>query len=285
MIIEGAFLKLPELLLGHSSPRKQYEATLTSHFAMGVLLELSARNIELPMHRIHIERPYPDITESKFPGRADLYVDLGGVYSKGLWHELYGMKPNNWIEAKYFGGIGRNIGSQTKTTNAAVIAFDLFRLCLYVQELRSSDRDNGRYLLVVFNRKPSEYLALSRQSTDFPKRKWLSNLLNPGEKDIHICIEQEPSNFKKCFPTKFSESDPGLNLKLKILTREFSPIETLNPHLYWGYLVRIIDFEISCGTRSLVYRDASQDFWSEEQRNTQKLLIQEAIDADTKQLK
>ncbi len=82
MIIEGAFLKLPELLLGHMFPKEQYEATIANRLAMGVLLELSARNIELPMHRIHLEKPYKDVSKSRSPGRADLYVNLQPTFRK-----------------------------------------------------------------------------------------------------------------------------------------------------------------------------------------------------------
>lgn len=260
MIVEGAFLKLPELLLGHSSPRRLYEATLTSHLAMGVLLELPARNIELPMHQIHIERSYPDKNLSKAPGRVDLYIDLSGVYTEGLWHELYGMKPDNWIEAKFFGGIGRNVGTQTKTTNSAVIALDLFRLCLFVQEWRSKYRNNARYFLMIFNRHPNEYLAIYRQSSDFPEREWLNRLLQPGDKQVHISLEREPLAFRKQFPAIIAESSSPLDMKLRAITREFCPIEAIKPNLYWGYLIRVIDFEISYGDKKLVSKMQAKIF-------------------------
>jgi len=62
MIIEGAFYKLPELLLESRTPEQQYESTLVSYLAMAVLLELNARNIQQPLSRIHIERPYQGMT-------------------------------------------------------------------------------------------------------------------------------------------------------------------------------------------------------------------------------
>jgi len=278
MIIEGAFLKLPELLLGHMFPKEQYEATLINHLAMGVLLELSARNIELPMHRVHIERPYPVVSGAQVPGRADLYVNLEGVFVTGLWHNLYGMKTHNWIEAKFFGGIGRQSGNQTKSENAAKIAFDLFRLCLFVQEERSKHRDNARYLVVVFNRDPKDYIALHRRDSSFPERQWLNILLQTGDKEIEISLEHEPKSFRKIFGQGFVDRYQNLDLKLRVVTWAFSPIATLSKYLYWGYLIRVVDFEILLGDHKLTYKDMSQEVWSEKQEKIQKQMIERALE-------
>lgn len=248
--------------------KEQYEATLTNRFAMAVLLELSARNVQLPMDRIHIEKPYPDL-----PHRADLYVDLEGVFSRGLYHNLYGMKAYNWVEGKFFAGIGRQAGNQTKVSNAGRIALDLLRLCLFVREDRSRHRVNGRYLLIVFNREPSEYLALRRRDLDRPERKWLDMFSHAGISDIQIILAQEPPSFKKVFGNRFAQDDKNLQLKCKVLTRTFSPIEVLDKCLYWGYLVRIVDFEITLGRTRLCYKDTSSEFWTEEQRMAQEQLV------------
>lgn len=273
MIIEGAFLKLPELLLGKFYPKEQYEATLNNYLAMAVLLELSARNIQLPMDRVHIERPYPQVGKSKSPGRADLYVDLTGIFAKGLYHSLYGMKTENWIESKFFGGIGRQAGNQTKVENAAKIALDLLRLCLFVQEDRSAHRDNARYLVVVFNRDPDRYLAFHRRSPAPGERKWLRILLQPGENHLHISAVQEPASFRRVFGNVLKHYD-NVDMQLRVVTRLFSPIDALAKNLYWGYLVRIIDYEIIAGEHKLVYKDTSGEIWSEQKEKTQKRLIQ-----------
>lgn len=274
MIIEGAFLKLPELLLGSSASRRHYEATLVSHLAMGVLLELNARSISIPMHRIHIERAYNDSTKSRTPGRADLYVDLSGIYAVGRWYELYGMKSHNWIEAKHFSGIKNKGDSQKKTMHAASIALDLLRLCLFVKEERSKNRDRGRYLLLVFNRRPEDYLSLTRRSAEYSERQWLQNLLLPGENEIELSVAEEPSIFRKVFFKRASDTDDQLKLKLRISTLSFSPSRESSVYLYWGYLIRIIDFELSCFDKSLIYKDASQEFWTLDQEETQTWLIQ-----------
>lgn len=271
MIIEGAFLKLPELLLGHSYPRSQYEATLVNHLAMGVLLELAARNIELPMYKIHIEKPYSDISKKKSPGRADLYVDLSGIFKKGLCHNEYGMKNHNWLEAKYFGGIGRQRGRPQKVINAALIAIDLLRLCLFVQETRSKDRGNSRYLVLIFNRNPKDYLAFSRQNSS--NREWINSLLRPGEKKIEITLEPETKTFKEKFGNGFIDFKNNFSMKLRIYTRAFEPIECSSPFLYWGFLIRIVDFEISFSEDKLTYKDIGDEIWNEEKVRTQKKMI------------
>ncbi len=168
MILEGALYKLPELLLGHAFPRRQYEATLSSHLAMAVLLELNARNISMPQSRIHVERPYP--LEKPGPAyRADLYVDLDGVFP-GLLLPCYGVKPHNWIEVKWYGGIARGSETQPTVDNTGRMVQDLLRLCLLVEEKPSKTWGNGRYFLVVFNREPHAYLAFGRQAKTAARR-------------------------------------------------------------------------------------------------------------------
>ena len=127
MIVEGAFYKLPELLLGHDSPEGQYEATLASHLAMAVLLELNARNIPMPQRRIHVERPYP-VEKTGPAARSDLYVDLDGVFPPGPSLSHYGFHTHNWIECKFYARIGRSSSSITKVGNAGLIARDLLSL-------------------------------------------------------------------------------------------------------------------------------------------------------------
>jgi len=278
MIIEGAFLKLPELLLGHTFPSEQFEATQTNYLAMAALLELSGRNIQAPMRRVHLEKPYPKLTASKSPGRADLYIDLRGLFT-GLWENLYGMKPHNWIEAKYFSGIDRNNPSQPKTQNAARIILDLMRLCLFVQEDRSQTRDRGRYLVLVFNREPSQYVAFRRNNSRIPERTWLTELLNPGDHRVLFSLNDEPGSFRHVLGRGTSEGRQNLEFELRVVTRSFSPIAPSSDFLYWGYLVRIVDFEIHFGSGKLVYKDSSQEVWTEEKEKTQKKMAEKLLEA------
>jgi hypothetical protein len=276
VILEGAFYKLPEILLGQASPRSQYEATLANHLAMAVLLELNARNIPMPQSRIHIERPYP--LEKVGPAnRVDLHVDLKGIFTSRLRLPYYGVKADNWIEAKFYGGIGRAAGAEAKTENAGRIARDLLRLCVFVQEERSSIRDNSRSFVAVFNRKPDVYLAFQRRSKSEPERQWLKALLSPGCHKIDISTDGEAATFVKAIGTGFIGLEDSLELSLNAVTYTFEPTAEPVEFLYWGYLVRIIDFTVCLGQDRLDYHDSSEAIWSEEQAATQQRLAERVL--------
>lgn len=273
MIIEGAFYKLPELLLGHPFPKWQYEATLSNHLAMAVLLELNARNIPMPQSRIHVERPYP-LEKAGPANRADLFVDLGGVFTHGLWLAQYGIKANNWIETKFYGGIGRTSGNEPKTKNTGELAQDLLRLCVLVKEERSAIRDNGRYMLVVFNREPGSYIAYQRQSQAGTVRMWLRDLLSPGRHDVKVTSEGEAATFVKHMGTGVTSGSLPLELELDVLTYAFEPSDTPSDFLYWGYLLRIINFTVRIGPDELAYDDNGDTVWTEEQAMRQQQLAE-----------
>lgn len=274
MIIEGAFYKLPELLLGHSFPESQYEATLTSNLAMAILLELNARNVPMPQGRVHVERPY----EVSKPGpacRADLYVDLEGLYPTGSWLRNYGVKEKNWIESKFYGGIGRASGTETKTSNAGQIARDLLRLCLFVEELQGKIRHNGRYLLVVFNRKPEAYLAFQRAKGQ--DRHWLRQLLSPGRHCVSFSTRDEASSFLKGMGSGFVGSTASLDLALNVITYSFTPDSESFGFAHQGYLVRIVDFEIAFGLHRLEFMDRADIAWTKEQADLRKQMAEQVV--------
>lgn len=276
MIVESAFYKLPELLLGHSYPREQYESAITTQLALGLLSELNSRNVPQPTHRIQIERPYPSTPGGASPGRADLYVDLAGLYTHHLSHlySLYGMKPDNWLEVKFFGGIGRATGEETTTENAAVILQDLLRLCLYVREERSADRTNARYFLCVFNRVPQKYLALRRRGAGTSERSWIPSLLSQGpRRTIAIPLAEEPPTFRKAMGPVIPHDDPEARLSLDVVSWSFEPAARHSELLYWGYLVRILACDIHAAGLRFVYDDISTEMWTVEQQQTQGKMV------------
>ena len=272
MIIEGAFYKLPELLLGHAFPRRQYEATLVSHLAMAVLLELNARNIPTPQQRIHVESSYP--LEKTGPAkRADLYVDLEGVLpSPQLAH--YGGKVRNWIEVKFYGGIGRGTGTETSTSNAGDIVQDLLRLCLLVEERPGKIGDRGRYLLIVFNREPGAYLAFGRQRKGEPDREWLHQLVSPGRHRIEISLSGEAPTLIGAVGPGLKESTDSLCLSLEAVTYSFEPTSQPSEFLYWGYLVRIVSFTVRLGPDEVTYNEGEDGHWADEDVATQRRLAE-----------
>lgn len=155
MIVESAFLKIPEILLTHETPDMLYESNITNLFTNGVILELNARNIDNPMRKIHMEKRYnKDINT-----RGDIYLDFSSFVDERNYLG-YEVKPKAWVEAKYFGDINRSKGSQTKTENAAFIMYDIYRLIRFTHE--NKNKNDAKYSLNVFNDDPKKYMAFSR---------------------------------------------------------------------------------------------------------------------------
>ena len=105
MIIEGAFSKIPEVLVNHENKDELYEATMVNLLTSAIILELNSRNIDNPLMKIQLEKRYPIQNRE----RCDIYTYFDFLTSDNL--ERYGYFKENWIEAKYFGGLNRNRGS------------------------------------------------------------------------------------------------------------------------------------------------------------------------------
>ena len=246
---------------------------MASHLAMAVLLELNARNISMPQSHIHVERPYP--LEKPGPAyRADAYVDLEGVVSSRRL-PYYGVKPHNWIEVKWYGGIGRGTGTEPRTNNAGEIVQDLLRLCLLVEEMPGKIRDNGRYFLIVFNREAGAYLAFRRQSKSEPRREWLRQILSPGfHRNIEVSLSGEASTFIRAVGPGLEGLADSLWSSVDAVTYSFEPTKQPSESLYWGYLVRIVDFTVRLGPDELKYRESNDAGWTDEGVITQQKLAQ-----------
>ncbi len=173
MIIEGAFLKLPELLVSNFDHGDTFEATVVHLLATAVHMELNSRNIPRPFEHVYMEKPYPAKGKGGRAIRADLFVNLNGAVVITDRMALYGTRGRNWVEAKAYVGSSRTSGTPATTMNAGKIIRDLLRLCLFPEELQGSIRQNGRYMVALFDGRPSEYMPL----TDRP---WLSSLFSEG---------------------------------------------------------------------------------------------------------
>lgn len=58
MIIEGAFSKIPEVLMNYKNKDELYEATVVNLLTNGIVLELNARNIDNPLMKLQLEKRY-----------------------------------------------------------------------------------------------------------------------------------------------------------------------------------------------------------------------------------
>lgn len=72
MIIEQAFVSLPELLLGNHYAVQDYEAGIVGVLSMAILQELNGRNAVHPIQHLQAERRY----DPGSPRRVDLYVNV-----------------------------------------------------------------------------------------------------------------------------------------------------------------------------------------------------------------
>lgn len=274
MIIEGAFFKIPELLIQNRAPGDHYEGTLVSQLAMAVLLELNARNIPQALHRIHIERPYPSRDGERPPGRADLFVDLDGVFPSSLHDPFaeYGIRAHNWLEAKLFARIGQRSGTETKTSNAGAIALDLIRLCLFIPESTWGPTRNARYLLLISDREPTQYVAFTRQTPNPPRRDWLHALLAPGTHHSTITLKDEPRSLRSVIPAHDEAFVTDLVIEIRTVCTQFAPLIPSSSTSYFGSLIRILGFTVSSQGTSLAYDEGNDPLWDETKDTNQRIL-------------
>jgi len=234
LIVESAFLKIPEILLTHESPDMLYEANITNMFTNAVILELNARNIDNPMRKIHMEKRY----NQKVNARCDVYLDFSSFIEEQDFVG-YGVRARSWVEAKYFGNINRNKGNQTKTENAASIMYDLYRLARYTDE--NGNKADTKYGISIFNEEPRRYLAFTRQ--DRSEREWVKALTTPGIHELYYDIEEEAYVHQNVF--KDIENGTKVTIKMALKNTVFEPVDVSGDRVYfYGYLNQILDYEI-----------------------------------------
>jgi len=187
MIIESAFFKLlhiwtaqkrgkyerPISLLEYLqerpfAPREFYETQFASIFANIIKNELPGLGIDIPERLVVQGYPYPDNPRKQ----VDIYVDLTEYVSKANIPFVY-ISKQNYIEVKLFGGKYTTRGGLTTTENIGYIINDILRLSLFTK--KAQNFENGvpsRYLLVIFDGYPKDYIAYSN-------REWLEELFLP----------------------------------------------------------------------------------------------------------
>jgi len=187
MIIEQAFIALPELLLGNHYAVQDYEAGIVGVLSMAILQELNGRNAVHPIQHLQAERRYNPAS----PRRADLYVNVRRLMVTNRKLGNYGWRHHNWVEAKFYRNkshIQRH--ATNKATYQGQLIADLIRLTCLVP-LTLGDRDsNGRYFLHVYDDEPKYYLA-------YQDRAWVRALHQAGRQDIVIDQLTEESGTAK----------------------------------------------------------------------------------------
>jgi hypothetical protein len=255
----SAFYKLPEILTCDFSSNKYFEAYIANVYSMAVLLELNSNNIDFPLTHIKIEPPY-SLSNNH---HADILIELlppggGGILCN------YGINYHNWIEAKYFAGLSRRkavgINHEAKVKNIAYILKDILRLCFYIEELQGKHRENGRFLLLLFNDTPDKYLSFKKK--DKSQRVWLNQLFSQGIKTIKIDVSSEPTTIKNHITNRQLNIT---NIDVECDVHSFEPLHVFASNTtFYGYFINIYSFDIVVNGTHFNYDTFKNLYWDPE---------------------
>lgn len=249
MIIESAFLKLPELMLSSYSHSGNVEAMVVHYLAAGLQMELNSRSVPFAYNHITVEKPYPNQSRTGTVFRADLLFDSGGSIPNVARLDQYGFREKQWLEAKTFFSKGR--ASPATTQNVGRVVKDMIRLCLLPEELQGRIRQNGRYVLLVFDKHPTKYLA-------YASRDWLRKIFEERTPTLNIELNSEKPSLVSSIVGQGS-INAKVDLSLSVL--HFEPSHDTPGPVYWGYLLRIDRFAISLNNKSARSDDKAMDHW------------------------
>jgi hypothetical protein len=246
MIIENSFLKLPELLTSSFDHRDTYEATVGHYFVSAILM---------PYRHVLLEKPYPTKAANGKHIHSDVFIDLDGVIDTQGRMASYGARVQNWVEIKAFLASTRSDNSDPKTNNVGKVLRDLLRICILPEELQGSIRQNGRYFILVCSDPAQDHLALR-------ERSWFTDILKEGNARSKIILSDEPETLRKAVGLGFV-ANPDLNLEIQVHTTTFQPDRNHSLPVFWGYLIRIIQFRITSQGKKSEYDDIPNDKWDE----------------------
>ena len=197
MLLEQAFLALPEVLHGSGYQRQDYEAGIVSAFSLAVLQVLNGRNVNNPIGCIQSERLfrsgglYDGVADPRYL-RTDLFLDVSRLFVANKRLGQYGWRHNLWLEGKFFRG-GAGDGTQhsgNKTNYVALILADLLRLCTLVPE-KGAQSIAGRYFLHVYDAHPQYYLT-------YRSRSWCKKICESGTHDLTLeGLNTEPASVRR----------------------------------------------------------------------------------------
>ena len=249
MLIESAFLKLPELMLSSYSHEGSVEAMVVQHLANGLQMELNCRSVPFAYNHITVEKPYPNQNRTGTVFRADLLFESSGSVPSTSRLDQYGFKEKQWLEAKSFFSKGNS--TQPTTQNIGRIIKDIVRLCLLPEEHQGRHRQNGRYILLVFDRPPSKYLAYS-------DRAWLRKIFEERAPILSVDLSREKQSLVSSIVNAASV-DAQLDITLSV--HHFEPIVEKPLPVYWGYLLRIDKFFVTINGRTIESEGNTNEHW------------------------
>lgn len=249
MIVEQAFLQLPEILHGSGYQQQDYEAGIVGALSLSVLQVLNGHNTANPITCLQHERLFRKggiYSGAQSPRylRADLYVNVGKLFVANKRLSQYGWRHNAWVEAKFLRNQTDNGSkhSPNKTANVANFLADIIRLAILVPEI-NDETAQGRYFLHVYDSDPKYYLT-------FGNRVWMKSLCQSGEHKISLQnLENEPATVKRLLG-----EFPGLSVDLSVTNTVLKPLVTYNPPCYWMYLTRIDAIKVTLNRNTFEQR-------------------------------
>ncbi|WP_255011816.1 hypothetical protein [Cyanobium sp. Cruz-8D1] len=246
MLIEQAFMALPEFLTGAPFKKYQNEGTVVTAFSMAVLQELNSRNVPNPVAALREEVNYPFARK----WRADLHLDLAAM--KIFTPELssYGYYQNNWLEAKYSRLNQEGKPSISGLVTTLLLLKDIVRICaLPPDSSPGKESTSGRYLLHAYQGDPFQYFSLRRNSgKKRDEREWITSLLVQGASSIRsLDIHCEKS---KTFESHVGKHTRLIRMSADVTNIAHSPRDP-SADAYYIVLTRVDNFSIRVGSRCL----------------------------------
>lgn len=238
MLIEQAFILLPEILHGSGYQQQNYEAGLVGAFSLALLQALNGHNTPNPIGCLQHERLYR--TNGVYDGqddarylRADLFLDIARLYVANRRLSQYGWRHHAWLEAKFLrnqAGADGLSHSTNKTAHAAAFLADLIRLVTLVPELSDQSRAS-RYFLHVYDAKPVFYLP-------FRRKQWPKALTSAGRQSLEIAnLQAESQTLRNLL------GDMGdITIRAELTNLVLEPIDTEHRPVYHCVLSRIDSF-------------------------------------------
>lgn len=265
MLLESAFLKLPELMLSSHQHKGSVEAMVVQHLATGLQMELNCRSVSFAYNHIAIETPYPNQNQKGTVFRADLLFEATGSVPSTCRLDQYGFKEKQWLEAKSF--FGRRNSNPATTQNIGKIIKDIVRLCLLPEELQGTVRQNGRYMLLIFDSHPANYLAYS-------DRAWLKSMFEDKSPSLRIDLQAEKPSLVSAIVNR---SSINAQIEVGLSKHYFEPtVQTPFP-VFWGYLLRIDRFVVTINDKTVSSVEKIDDRWDKDKIEKLKSVKDEFI--------
>jgi hypothetical protein len=255
MLVEQAFMALPEFLVGAPYERYEHEGTLVMAFSMSLLQELNGRNVNNPISLVRGEAMYQEGSNK----RADLHLKFDPLSIETDDLRTYGYREAAWIEAKFFRRhtSGPKAGRAKKQGTDAVqeVHADIIRLACLPPETVGANSTQGRYLLHAYQGTVTEFLPFGKSKTRADSatgtpvrpafdRDWTQKIVVPGQAVLKDFRARDEG---KTFDTKVGAALRGIELKVTVTNFAHVP-SPVTDSTYTLVLTRLDEVDVALVT-------------------------------------